>query len=107
MVVIPVGDHAAQLGPQHLQPALLLKPFWLGRIAFRQLGLSARPALLRAQGVGGGLGQSLLDGGDRRAQPDEVAVLVVAGQPVLVVVAGDDRIGPPRTGLRSTPSCGC
>jgi hypothetical protein len=99
-MVVPVGRHAAQLGLQHLQPTLLLKPFGLGRISLRQLGLSARPTFLSGEGVVGGCRQSLLEGGDRRAQPDEVAVLGAAGQPVLGVIAGDDRIGPPRTGLR-------
>ena len=42
---------------------------------------------------------------DRRAQPDDVAVLRLTRQPVLVVVRADDRVRPPRTGLRGEPPC--
>jgi hypothetical protein len=77
-----------------------LEPFGLGRVALRQPGLLSFLALLGGQGVGGGLGQPLLDGGDRGFQADDVTVLRVAREPILGVVAGDDRIGPPRTRLR-------
>jgi hypothetical protein len=100
-MAIPVGGHAAQCGAQPLQPTLLLKPFALSCIPLRQLGLSAPPALPSGEGIAGRCRESLLDGGDRRPQPGEVAVLGVAGCPVLIIGAGDDRVGPARTRLRS------
>ncbi|MCW2563290.1 MAG: putative outer membrane protein, partial [Mycobacterium sp.] len=52
-------------------------------------------ALPDGERVGGGGGEAFLDGGDRGAQTHQVAVLGIAGQPVLVIVGGDDRVGPP------------
>src|ERR1700720_1498244 len=100
-MVFPVGAHPAQLGSQHLQAALFLKSLGLCRITLRQLGLAARPTLLRGEGVVGRRLGSLFDGGDTRAQPDDVSVLTIASQTILGVIAGDDRVGPPRTGPRS------
>ena len=90
-----LGERTTQV----LQPPLLGEPFGLAGIALRLLGFSAGFALRGRQRVGGGGGQAFLDGGDRRPQPDDVAVLGIPGQAALVVVAGDDRVGPPRRGL--------
>jgi hypothetical protein len=98
-VVVPIGANPAQFGSQPLHATLLGKPLGLTRVALRQLGPPACAALLGSEGVAGGLGQPLLDGGDRRLQPDNVAVLGIPGQPVLGVIAGDDRVGPTCTRL--------
>ena len=75
------------------------KSLGLGRVAlhlspprFTLFGVRVSPV---------GCGQSFLDRRDRRPQPDDVAVLGIAGEPILVVVRGDNRIRPPGTGLGS------
>jgi hypothetical protein len=78
-----------------------VEPFGLAGITLRGFGFSAGFALAHRQSVHRGGGQPLLKRADRGPQPDHVAVLSVSGQPVLVVIARDDRIGPPRRGLRS------
>jgi hypothetical protein len=55
--------------------------------AFHRFGCSAGFALRDGQRVGGGGCQTLAEGGDRRPQPDHVAVLGVTGQPILVSIA--------------------
>jgi len=94
----PIDLHPGQHAVQVLQPLLLGEPFGLGGIAFHRFGCSAGFALRDGQRVGGGGCQTLADGGDRRPQPDHVALLGVTGQPVLPSVADDDRTGPPGTG---------
>lgn len=79
-----------------LDPAQFLEAFALGGITFRCFGAAASFAFEHGQSITGGFGQPCLDGGDRRPQPGNVAVLGIASQPVLIIVAGDDRVGPPR-----------
>jgi hypothetical protein len=94
-----VGLYAGQLTTQMLHPPLLLIAFGLSGIALHRLGLSAGFPVAHRQHVHSGSGQALLDGGDRRFQPNEVPVLGVTRQPALVIVARNDRVGPPRRGL--------
>src|SRR5882757_3118812 len=79
-----------------LHPALLLEAFGVSGVSLDGLRLSAGFTLGDSQGVLGGGGQSRLDGGDHRTQPHDVAVPPITGQSDLIVVAGDDRVGPPR-----------
>ncbi|HXA13271.1 MAG TPA: hypothetical protein VNW93_13995 [Mycobacterium sp.] len=89
-----------EFGTQMLESLLFGEPFSLCGIPFGRCRRSARVAFTSGEHVGRGCGKPLLKGGDRRPQPDKAAVAAVAGQSVLVVVARDDRIGPPRRGLR-------
>ena len=63
-----------------------------------------RFTLPRGERVAGRRQRSFLDGRDRRAHTDDVAVLRITRQPVLVVVRADDRVRPPGTGLRGEPA---
>jgi hypothetical protein len=82
-----------------LQPTLLGEPFRLGRISLRRLRTAPCLALRDGQDVPGGSGQAFLDDGDRGTQTRQMAVLGIAGQSVLVIVASDDRVGPPSARL--------
>jgi hypothetical protein len=93
-----------EFGPQMLHPALLLEAFGLSGVPLDGLRLSAGFTLGDSQGVIGGGGQTRLDGGDRRTQPHNVAILPITGRSDLIVVTGDDRVGPPRRRLPRQPS---
>jgi hypothetical protein len=99
---IGVGVYPSQLGTHRLQSALLGKPLCLARVSLdRPL---AGFALLACEGFRGWLCQPVLDRRDRGPQTDDVPVLRVTGQPVLLVVGADDRIGPPGTRCRREPA---
>ncbi|MCU1700937.1 MAG: hypothetical protein JWR34_7000 [Mycobacterium sp.] len=102
----PVPFGPSNLGTEVLDAALLLEAFGLSGVSLDGLRLSAGFALGDSQGVIGWGGQTRLDGGDHRTQPHNVAVLPITGQSDLIIVAGDDRVGPAPTTAPSILSFG-
>jgi hypothetical protein len=94
-----VGLHPGQLAVQMLQPLLFGEPFILAGIPLDRFGFAAGFTLRGRQRVRGGGGQPLVEGGDRRPQSNDVAVLGIARQAALIIIDSDDRVGPPCRGL--------
>jgi hypothetical protein len=95
----PVLFGPGKFASQMLHPPLLLEAFGLSGVPLGRLRLSAALTLGDSQGVIGRGGQTRLDGGDRRTQTHNVAILRITRQSDLIIVTGDDRAGPPRRRL--------